>query len=161
MSDQQTEHVSYEHAATDANLVSALDDEDRETIRKLAEVRGQTAGGVVKAGVKQIEDKYEGRTIEFANVGDARTYYRYHKRYALEFAGAYDELSPDEPYGTPAQPLHEVLNMKEAEHREKANAAARYLDDNDPENRVITNEYGSPEGIPSIDKTLEVQHGDE
>lgn len=156
----QTERDYGDRETTDEALCSALTDDLRETIADLSKARGQTTAGVVKAGVAQIKDDCEGRLIEFHNVPHARGYYKNHKAKELEFDGAYDDLSPEGYYGTPAQPLHELLKQKAAEHREKANAAARYLDSNDPETRVVTNEYGSPEGIPQIDDTLEVQHGE-
>lgn len=148
-----------DYATDDESLTEALSDDERETISKLAESRGQTSGGVVRAAIKQLADDYEGRIIEFAHAEEARAYYRHHKTNELEFAGAYEELSPEGYYETPAQPLHELLKRMEATHREKANAAARYLDDNDPQTRVVVNEYGSPEEVPSLDEGLDVQHG--
>lgn len=148
-----------DYATDDESLTNALDDELRETISELAEARGQTSAGVVKAAVKELIDDNEERIIEFPNVAEARSYYRHHRTRELEFSGAYDELSPDEMYGTPAQSLHETLQYEEAKARAKARAAARYLDTHDSETKVVTNEYGSPEEIPQIDSTLKVQHG--
>jgi hypothetical protein len=150
-----------DYATDDASLCDALDDDLRETISKLAESRGQTSAGVVKAAITQLADDYEGRLIEFSHPEHARSYYKHHKRYEQEFAGAYEELTPDLPdyeYPNPAQPLHELLQQKKAEHAEKARAAARYLDSNDPNTRVLTNEYGAPEAVPQLDEGLEVQH---
>lgn len=150
-----------DYATDDESLCEALDDDLRDTISKLAEARGQTTGGVIKAGVKKVEEHDEGRIVEFPNVAEARSYYRHHKQYELEFAGAYEELKPDLPdyeYPTPAQPLHQLLQQKEAVHREKANAAARYLDANDPQTKVVVDEYGAPEEVPQLDSEIEVQH---
>lgn len=148
------------YATTDAALCDALNEDLRETISELAEARGQTSAGVIKAAVVQIVEKDEDRIIDFEFPDEARSYYRRHKQIAQEFDGAYDDLTPDEPYGTPAQPLHELLQRKRAEHESKANVAARWLDKNDPDTKVILNEYGSPEAIPQLDKLIEVQHGE-
>lgn len=146
---------------TDEALCAALDDDLRETIAALSESRGQTTAGVVKAAVSELETRYEGRIIEFDDAFHARAYYQTHRRQQLEYDGAYDDLSPDDYYGTPAQPLHELLKGKAAVAKEKWRAAARWLDTNDPETRVVVNEHGSPEEIPALDADLEIQHGTE
>lgn len=148
-----------DYATDDESLCECLDDGLRETISKLAEARGQVSGGVIKAGVKVIENRYEGRIIEFAGVQHARGYYREHKAKELECAGALEELTPEDYYANPAEVVKTVLGREKAEHREKANAAARWLDENDPDIHVVTNEYGSPEEVPQLDDELDVQHG--
>jgi len=148
-----------DYATDDESLCEYLDDDLRETISELAEARGQRSGGVVKAGIKEIEERYEGRIIEFAGFEHARAYYRDHKAKHLEFAGALEELTPEGYYEYPAECVKTELGRKKAEHKEKANAAARWLDDNDPDIHVVTNEYGSPEEVPQLDDELDVQHG--
>lgn len=148
-----------DYATDDESLCEFLDEELRETISELAEARGQRSGGVIKAGVKEIEGRYEGRIIEFHNRDHARGYYREHKAKHLEFAGALEELTPEGLYENPAEAVKTELGRKKAEHKEKANVAARFLDDNDPDIHVVTNEYGSPEEVPQLDDDLDVQHG--
>jgi len=147
------------YATDDESLCECLDDDLRETISELAEARGQVSGGVVKAGVKEIENRYEGRIIEFANFEHARSYYRNHKAKELEFAGALEELTPEGYYENPAEVVSTELRRKQAEHSEKANAAARWLDENDSDIHVVVNEHGTPEEIPQLDAELDVQHG--
>lgn len=150
-----------DYATDNESLCEYLDDDLRETISELAEARGQRSGGVVKAGIKEIEKRYEGRIIEFAGFVPARAYYREHKAKHLEFAGALEELTPEGYYENPAECVKTELGRKKAEHKEKANAAARWLDENDPDIHVVTNEYGSPEEVPQLDDELDVQHGAE
>jgi hypothetical protein len=149
-----------DYATDDESLCKFLDDELRETISKLAEKRGQKSGGVIKAGVKEIENRYEGRIIEFHNIEHARAYYSNQMAKHLEFTGALEELTPDGYYENPAECVKTELGRKKAEHKEKANAAARWLDDNDPDIHVVTNEYGGPEEVPQLDSELDVQHGE-
>lgn len=148
-----------DYATDNESLCEYLDDDLRETVSELAEARGQRSGGVVKAGIKEIEKRYEGRIIEFDTVPHARAYYSNHKAKQLEFAGALEELTPEGYYENPAECVKTELGRKRAEHKEKANAAARWLDDNDPDIHVVTNEYGSPEEVPQLDDELDVQHG--
>lgn len=147
-----------DYAVDDASLCDALNADLRADLSELAQERGQTTAGVIKAAVTHLIERDEDRIIDFDHPQEARNYYRHHKRHEREFAGAYEALSPDEYYGTPAQPLHELLKRKEAEHAAKARAAARWLDKNDECTKVVLNEHGSPESIPQLDDSMEVQH---
>lgn len=149
-----------DYATDNESLCEFLDDDLRRTISDLAEARGQKSGGVIKAGVKEIENRYEGRIIEFHNAEHARGYYREHKAKEGELAGALEELTPEGYYENPAEVVDTVLGRKKAEHREKANAAARWLDENDADIHVVTNEHGTPEEIPQLDDELDIQHGE-
>lgn len=147
------------YSTDDASLCECLDDELREDIAELAEARGETAGGTVDSAIRRLRDQFEGRIIEFRSPQHARDYYRHHHGQELEYAGALEQLTP-EPYGEhAAQPVDTTLNAKQAEAREKANAAARWLAEHDSETRVVMNDHGSPESIPELDQQIEVQHG--